>query len=159
MDGEVHEPKTVDIDQLLSWFTMEERVYRMRCVEAWSMVIPWLGFPLAALLSRVKPTSHARYVTFTTLMDLEQLPGQKRSVLDWPYLEGLRLDEAMHPLTFMAMGLYGQQPFKAERQAAAAGGAVGSRAASPSCASRSRAPCRSPPGTWRRCTSTASTPT
>lgn len=109
IDGEVHEPQTVDIDQLLSWFSMEERVYRMRCVEAWSMVIPWLGFPLAALLSRVKPTSHARYVSFTTLMDPEQLPGQKRGVLDWPYVEGLRLDEAMHPLTFMAMGLYGRQ--------------------------------------------------
>ncbi|NTX38403.1 protein-methionine-sulfoxide reductase catalytic subunit MsrP [Myxococcus sp. CA033] len=109
LDGEVHEPQTVDIDQLLSWFSMEERVYRMRCVEAWSMVIPWLGFPLAALLARVKPTSHARYVSFTTLMDPEQLPGQTRAVLDWPYVEGLRLDEALHPLTFMAMGLYGRQ--------------------------------------------------
>ncbi|WP_338863924.1 protein-methionine-sulfoxide reductase catalytic subunit MsrP [Myxococcus stipitatus] len=109
LDGEVHEPRTVDIDQLLSWFPPEERVYRMRCVEAWSMVIPWLGFPLAALLAKVKPTSHARYVAFTTLMDPEQLPGQQRRVLDWPYTEGLRLDEAKHPLTFMAMGLYGRQ--------------------------------------------------
>ncbi|MCE9671944.1 protein-methionine-sulfoxide reductase catalytic subunit MsrP [Myxococcus stipitatus] len=109
LDGEVHKPATVDIDQLLSWFPPEERVYRMRCVEAWSMVIPWLGFPLAALLSRVEPTSHARYVAFTTLMDPERLPGQKRPVLDWPYTEGLRLDEALHPLTFMAMGLYGRQ--------------------------------------------------
>ncbi|AGC47951.1 sulfite oxidase subunit YedY [Myxococcus stipitatus DSM 14675] len=109
LDGEVHEPRTVDIDQLLSWFPPEERVYRMRCVEGWSMVIPWLGFPLSALLAKVKPTSHARYVSFTTLMDPEQLPGQQRAVLDWPYTEGLRLDEALHPLTFMAMGLYGRQ--------------------------------------------------
>jgi sulfoxide reductase catalytic subunit YedY len=108
IDGEVGKPQTVDIDQLLSWFPVEERVYRMRCVEAWSMVIPWLGFPLADLLKRVEPTSRAKYVAFTTLMDPEQMPGQKRPVLDWPYVEGLRLDEAMNPLTLMAVGLYGK---------------------------------------------------
>jgi sulfoxide reductase catalytic subunit YedY len=108
IDGEVHKPRTVDIDQLLSWIPLEERVYRMRCVEAWSMVIPWLGFPLGELLKRVEPTSRAKYVAFTTLMDPEQMPGLKRPVLDWPYVEGLRLDEAMHPLTLMAVGLYGK---------------------------------------------------
>jgi sulfoxide reductase catalytic subunit YedY len=108
IDGEVHKPQTVDIDQLISWFPLEERVYRMRCVEAWSMVIPWLGFPLGELIKRVEPTSRAKYVVFHTLMDPEQMPGQKRSVLDWPYTEGLRLDEAVHPLTLMAVGLYGK---------------------------------------------------
>jgi sulfoxide reductase catalytic subunit YedY len=108
IDGEVHKPQTVDIDQLISWFPLQERVYRMRCVEAWSMVIPWLGFPLGELLKRVEPTSRAKYVVFTTLMDPEQMPGQKRGVLDWPYTEGLRLDEAMHPLTLMVVGLYGK---------------------------------------------------
>ncbi|HZI10371.1 MAG TPA: protein-methionine-sulfoxide reductase catalytic subunit MsrP [Myxococcus sp.] len=109
IDGEVHKPQTVDVDQLTSWFPLEERVYRMRCVEAWSMVIPWQGFPLGELLKRVEPTGSAKYVAFTTLMDPEQLPGQKRPVLDWPYVEGLRLDEALHPLTLMAVGLYGRQ--------------------------------------------------
>ncbi|HZH02154.1 MAG TPA: protein-methionine-sulfoxide reductase catalytic subunit MsrP, partial [Myxococcaceae bacterium] len=108
IEGEVKKPQTVDIDALLKAFPLEERVYRMRCVEAWSMVIPWLGFPLGALLYRAEPTSKARYVAFTTLMRPEQLPGQRRPVLDWPYVEGLRLDEAMHPLTLMAVGLYGK---------------------------------------------------
>ncbi|MBN1209393.1 MAG: protein-methionine-sulfoxide reductase catalytic subunit MsrP [Myxococcaceae bacterium] len=108
IDGEVHKPQTVDIDQLISWSPLEERVYRMRCVEAWSMVIPWLGLPLGELLKRVEPTSRAKYVAFTTLMDPEQMPGLKRPVLDWPYVEGLRLDEALHPLTLMAVGLYGK---------------------------------------------------
>jgi sulfoxide reductase catalytic subunit YedY len=84
-------------------------VYRLRCVEAWSMVIPWLGFPLKDLLDAVEPTSHARFVEFTTLHDTEQMPGQRRSVLPWPYVEGLRMDEAMHPLTLMAVGLYGEE--------------------------------------------------
>jgi methionine sulfoxide reductase catalytic subunit len=106
--GHCLKPASFDIDQLLRSFTLEERVYRMRCVEAWSMVIPWLGFPLSALLQRVEPTSQAKYVAFTTLLDPEQLPGQKRSVLDWPYVEGLRIDEAMHPLTLMAAGMYGK---------------------------------------------------
>ena len=108
IDGEVHRPQRVDIDQLTSWFPLEERVYRMRCVEAWSMVIPWIGFPLGDLLRRVEPTSRARYVAFTTLFDPEQMPEQRRAILDWPYVEGLRLDEAMHPLTILALGLYGK---------------------------------------------------
>ena len=107
IDGEVGRPMVVDVDQLLGWFRLEERVYRMRCVEAWSMVIPWIGFPLRGLLERVEPTSHARYVAFTTLYDPRQMPEQAGRVLDWPYVEGLRLDEAMHPLTILAVGLYG----------------------------------------------------
>jgi sulfoxide reductase catalytic subunit YedY len=108
IEGEVAKPQVVDIDKLISWFPLEERVYRMRCVEAWSMVIPWLGFPLGALLKRLEPTAKAKYVAFTTLLDPEQMPGQRRRVLDWPYVEGLRLDEAMHPLAFLAIGLYGR---------------------------------------------------
>ena len=108
VDGEVAKPVTVDVDQLVRWFPLEERVYRMRCVEAWSMVIPWLGFPLGDLLKRVEPTSRARYVAFTTLLDPERMPEQKGRVLDWPYVEGLRLDEAMHPLAILAAGLYGR---------------------------------------------------
>ena len=108
VDGEVQKPQVIDLDQLLGWFPLEERVYRMRCVEAWSMVIPWLGFPLGDLLRRVEPTSRAKYVAFTTLFDPEQMPGQQRRVLDWPYVEGLRIDEAMHPLTLLAVGLYGK---------------------------------------------------
>ena len=106
--GEVGKPRRVDVDDLLKWFPLEERVYRMRCVEGWSMVIPWLGFPLAELLKRVEPTSKAKYVAFTTLRDSEQMPGQSSSVLDWPYVEGLRLDEAMNPLALIAVGLYGK---------------------------------------------------
>jgi sulfoxide reductase catalytic subunit YedY len=109
IDGEVRKPQRVDIDTLQSWFPLEDRVYRMRCVEAWSMVIPWRGFPLAALLGRVEPTGRARYVAFTSLHDPEQMPGQRSSVLEWPYVEGLRLDEAMHPLTLLATGLYGRE--------------------------------------------------
>jgi sulfoxide reductase catalytic subunit YedY len=106
--GECHKPQTVAIDDLLRWFPLEERVYRMRCVEAWSMVIPWLGFPLASLLARVEPTAKAKYVAFTTLYDPKRMPGQRRDVLEWPYVEGLRLDEASHPLTLIAVGLYGR---------------------------------------------------
>src|SRR5689334_3982578 len=106
--GEVEKPGEVDIDQLLRWFPLEERVYRMRCVEAWSMVIPWVGFPLADLLRRVGPTSRAKYVQMTTLLDPEQMPEESGRVLDWPYVEGLRIDEAMHPLTLLAVGLYGK---------------------------------------------------
>jgi methionine sulfoxide reductase catalytic subunit len=107
ISGHVQKPQTLDIDTLIRWFGLQERVYRMRCVEAWSMVIPWVGFPLAELIKRVEPTSRAKYVTFTTLLDPEQLPGQRARVLPWPYVEGLRIDEATHPLTFMALGLYG----------------------------------------------------
>jgi sulfoxide reductase catalytic subunit YedY len=108
VEGEVREPRTLDLDTLIGWFGLEERVYRMRCVEAWSMVIPWLGFPLADLVKRLEPTSRARFIEFTTLLDPEQLPGEEDSVLPWPYVEGLRMDEAMNPLTFMAVGLYGR---------------------------------------------------
>lgn len=108
IDGEVRKPLQVDIDTLQSWFPLEDRIYRLRCVEGWSMVLPWLGFPLAALLRRVEPTGRARYVKFTALYDPEQFPGQRGSLLDWPYVEGLRLDEALHPLTLMAVGLAGR---------------------------------------------------
>ena len=108
IDGEVGKPQRVDIDTLQSWFPLEDRVYRMRCVEAWSMVIPWMGFSLAGLLKRVEPTSKAKYVAFTTLQDAEQMPGQREDTLEWPYVEGLRLDEAMHPLALLAVGLYGK---------------------------------------------------
>src|SRR5262245_49393137 len=108
VEGEVNKPQTLDLDTILRWFSLEERVYRMRCVEAWSMVIPWLGFPLGALIKRREPTSRAKYVAFTTLLDREQLPGQKNDVLDWPYVEGLRIDEATHPLALLAVGLYGK---------------------------------------------------
>jgi sulfoxide reductase catalytic subunit YedY len=107
-EGELKKPQTMDIDSLLKLFPLEERVYRLRCVEAWSMVIPWVGFPLGPLLKRLEPTSKAKYVAFTTLHAPDQMPGQRRGVLDWPYVEGLRLDEAMHPLTLFAVGLYGK---------------------------------------------------
>jgi sulfoxide reductase catalytic subunit YedY len=105
--GEVEKPAVIDIDTLIGWFGLEERVYRLRCVEAWSMVIPWLGFPLADLIRRLSPASHAKYVQFTTLHDPEQLPGQANDILPWPYVEGLRIDEAMNPLALLAVGLYG----------------------------------------------------
>lgn len=106
VEGEV-EPRTLDVDTLIRWFGLEERVYRMRCIEAWSMVIPWLGFPLAALIERLGPSSRAKYIEVTTLFDPTQLPNQESTILPWPYVEGLRMDEAMHPLTFLAVGLYG----------------------------------------------------
>jgi sulfoxide reductase catalytic subunit YedY len=106
--GLCHAPRTFAIDELLQAFPLEERVYRMRCVEGWSMVIPWLGFPLKALLDRVQPLGSARFVSFESIVDPEHLPGQRRAVLDWPYVEALRLDEAQHPLTLLAAGLYGR---------------------------------------------------
>ncbi len=124
IDGEVAKPTELDIDTLMGWFALQERIYRMRCVEAWSMVIPWLGFPLGLLLERVEPTSRAKYVAFTTLLDPEQMPGQRRRVLDWPYVEGLRLDEAMHPLTILAVGPLRQGAPEPERRAHPPGGAV-----------------------------------
>ena len=109
--GEVARPRAFDINELLRLFPLEERVYALRCVEGWSMVIPWIGFPLASLLKRVEPTSKASFVEFTTLMDPEQFPGQKRGFfgfsLEWPYVEGLRLDEALHPLALLTVGMYG----------------------------------------------------
>ena len=108
IDGECLKPRTVDLDTLLEWAPAEERVYRMRCVEAWSMVLPWLGLPLAAVLKRAEPTSRAKYVAFTSVVRPEEMPGQRREVLDWPYVEGLRMDEALHPLTLLAHGLYGK---------------------------------------------------
>jgi sulfoxide reductase catalytic subunit YedY len=107
IEGETHEPRVIDLDTVLRWFPLEERIYRMRCVEAWSMVIPWLGFPLSKLIDKLAPTSRAKYVAFETLLDREQLPGQSSDVLPWPYVEGLRIDEAMNELTLLAVGLYG----------------------------------------------------
>jgi len=107
-EGEIARPQVIDIDTLLRLYPLEERVYRLRCVEAWSMVIPWVGFPLGPLIQRLGPTSRAKYVAFTTLLAPAELPGQRTSALDWPYVEGLRIDEAMHPLTVLAVGLYGQ---------------------------------------------------
>ncbi|RME89310.1 MAG: protein-methionine-sulfoxide reductase catalytic subunit MsrP, partial [Anaerolineae bacterium] len=106
--GLVHNPKTYGLEDLLKRFPQEERIYRLRCVEAWSMVIPWNGFPLASLLKEVEPMSDARYVRFEALYDPEQMPGQKNPFYPWPYQEGLRLDEAMHDLTLLATGLYGE---------------------------------------------------
>jgi sulfoxide reductase catalytic subunit YedY len=108
VEGEVKRPKVYDIDELLKLVPLEERIYRLRCVEGWSMVIPWEGFPLNELIKRVEPTGKAKYVEFHTLHDPKRMPGQRSSVLDWPYVEGLRLDEAMHPLTLLAVGLYGE---------------------------------------------------
>ncbi len=107
VEGECARPQTIDIDQLLKWFPQEERIYRMRCVEAWSMVIPWLGFPLRDLIIRLEPTSRAKHVAFETLFDPGQMPGEAQPNLKWPYVEGLRIDEAMHPLTLLATGIYG----------------------------------------------------
>ena len=108
VEGMVNKPKVYDLDDLLKIAPPEERIYRHRCVERWSMVIPWVGFPLAKLLQQVEPLSSARYVAFQTLYDPQRMPNQNSGVLDWPYVEGLRLDEAMHPLTILASGLYGE---------------------------------------------------
>jgi methionine sulfoxide reductase catalytic subunit len=108
IEGHVAKEKTLDIDQIMKLAPLEERVYRLRCVEGWSMVIPWIGFPLSALIKAAEPTSKAQYVEFNTLLDVKQMPGQRRDVLDWPYVEGLRMDEAMHPLAIMAVGMYGE---------------------------------------------------
>ncbi len=108
VDGECDAPGEIGIEDILSAYTQEERIYRLRCVEAWAMVIPWVGFPLGDLLRRYKPRANAKFVAFETVYDPKQLPAQKRSILDWPYREGLRMDEAMHPLTILATGLYGE---------------------------------------------------
>jgi sulfoxide reductase catalytic subunit YedY len=108
VEGEVKHPKIYNLEDLLKPHKMEDRIYRHRCVEGWSMVIPWHGFPMADLIYKLEPTSKARYVEFTTLLDPSQMPGQNRSYLDWPYREALRMDEAMNPLSFVATGLYGK---------------------------------------------------
>jgi sulfoxide reductase catalytic subunit YedY len=107
VEGLAAKPRVFDIDDLIKISPAEERIYRLRCVEGWSMIIPWTGFALARLLEQVQPLGSAAYVQFETLLDPQRMPGQRRSVLEWPYVEGLRLDEAMHPLTILASGLYG----------------------------------------------------
>ena len=110
--GEVRKPTVYQFEDFLKYYPLEERIYRLRCVEAWSMVVPWVGFPLRDVIRRAEPTARAKYVQFTTLYDPEQMPGQRPGLLgsglDWPYVEGLRLDEAMHPLAILAVGLYGE---------------------------------------------------
>lgn len=108
VEGEAGKPRTWAIEDLLKIAPLEERIYRLRCVEGWSMVIPWIGFPLASLLKLAEPTSRAKYVAFETLHDPKRMPGQKYEILNWPYREGLRIDEAMHPLSILAVGLYGE---------------------------------------------------
>lgn len=108
LEGEVASPKTFDLDSLRTLAPLEERTYRMRCVEGWSMVIPWVGYSLSALLKQVQPTANAKYVEFITDMQPENMPGLRTSSIDWPYREGLRLDEAMHPLTLLTLGMYGK---------------------------------------------------
>ncbi len=108
VEGQVKRPGTYELETLLKLAPMEVRIYRLRCVEGWSMVIPWVGYPLAELIRRVEPTGNARFVQFETLADKAQMPGLRSGVLDWPYVEGLRLDEAMHPLSLLAFGMYGE---------------------------------------------------
>ncbi|MDF3036536.1 MAG: msrP [Paucimonas sp.] len=108
IEGEVKKPFILDIDALLKLAPLEERLYRLRCVEGWSMAIPWIGYPLSELIKKAEPTGNARFVEFTSLADRKQMPGLGSSVLDWPYVEGLRLDEANHPLTLLTLGMYGE---------------------------------------------------
>jgi sulfoxide reductase catalytic subunit YedY len=108
IEGEVKKPQVLDVDAILKAFPLEERIYRLRCVEAWSMVVPWVGFPLGDLVRRVEPTSRARYLVLQTLLDPAQMPEQRTRVLDWPYTEGLRMDEAVNPLAMLVVGLYGR---------------------------------------------------
>ena len=110
VEGFVRKPQSYAIEDVIKGMTIEDRIYRMRCVEAWSMVIPWQGFQLSELIKRLEPTSQAKYVEFHSLYAPDQFPEQHRSILEWPYVEGLRLDEAMNPLTILAVGLYGKQP-------------------------------------------------
>ena len=109
VEGLVQQPKTFDLDALRKLSALEERIYRLRCVEGWSMVIPWIGYSLSKLLAEVQPLGSAKYVEFVTLADPKVMPGLRRSVLDWPYTEGLRMDEAMHPLTLLTLGMYGHE--------------------------------------------------
>jgi sulfoxide reductase catalytic subunit YedY len=108
VDGLVNKPADYHLEDIVKPHQLEDRIYRLRCVERWSMVIPWVGFPLASFLKRVEPKANAKFVQFDTLVNQQQMPGTRRDVLQWPYTEGLRLDEAMHPLTILAVGLYGE---------------------------------------------------
>jgi methionine sulfoxide reductase catalytic subunit len=108
IDGQVVKKLELDVDEIIKMAPPEERIYRHRCVEGWSIVVPWVGFSLSELIKRVNPTSKAKFVEFTTLYDLNQMPGERRNVLEWPYVEGLRLDEAMHPLALLCFGMYGE---------------------------------------------------
>ena len=107
--GEANNTGVFDIDDLIDVNALEERIYRLRCVEAWSMVIPWVGIPLASIIKKLQPTLNAKYVAFETVYRPKQMPGQRRRILDWPYIEGLTIEEAMHPLTIIAVGLYGKE--------------------------------------------------
>ena len=109
VSGEANITGTFDLEDLIDFNKLEERIYRLRCVEAWSMVIPWVGIPLSSILKKFEPMSSAKYVAFDTVYRPDQMPGQKRRILRWPYTEGLTIDEAMHPLTFMAVGIYGKE--------------------------------------------------
>jgi len=108
VEGEVKEPLKFDVDEVINMFPLEERVYRWRCVEAWGMIIPWIGYPLSEFIKKCKPTSKAKFIEYTTVLDKDQMPGTKTNVLDWPYTEGLRMDEAMHPLALLGVGMYGE---------------------------------------------------
>ncbi len=108
IDGLVDKKQTLDVDAIIKMATPEERIYRHRCVEGWSIVVPWVGFSLSELINKAKPTSKAKFVEFTTIEDPKQMPGQRGRVLDWPYVEGLRMDEAMHPLALLCFGMYGE---------------------------------------------------
>lgn len=108
VEGQCGKPGSYNIEDIMKWAPLEERIYRLRCVEAWSMVIPWVGYPLSAFLKRFEPTTKAKFVEFKTLVDTKQMPGQTEPALQWPYVEGLRMDEAMHPLALLGLGLYGE---------------------------------------------------
>lgn len=108
VEGEVEKPLKFDIDEIINMFPLEERVYRWRCVEAWGMIIPWIGFPLSEFIKKCSPTSNSKFVEFTTIYDRKQMPGLRTDVLPWPYVEGLRMDEAMHPLAILSVGMYGE---------------------------------------------------
>jgi sulfoxide reductase catalytic subunit YedY len=108
VEGQCGKPGTYNIEDIIKWAPIEERIYRLRCVEAWSMVVPWAGYPMSEFLKRFEPTARAKYVEFRTLVDPKQMPGQTEPALRWPYTEGLRMDEAMHPLTLLGLGLYGE---------------------------------------------------
>ena len=161
VEGMVHTPRQFDLDDLRRLGTLEERVYRMRCVEAWSMVIPWAGLPLAKLFQAVEPMGSAKYVAIETLLAPDRMPGQKTKVLEWPYVEGLRIDEAMHPLTILAMGIYGRElpPQDGARCDWWCRGSTDSRESSRSSRSRWWIRSRRPLGIAKPRMSTASTPT